>query len=334
VDSFTVATANTLTVDADGTIYELPILGVTIGQQNFSLSGDLTVTENAMCFCIGTHILAPHGEAAVENLRIGDLVVTKHDGVQSIKWIGQRSYDGRFIAGKHLMLPVCIKAGALASGIPARDLWVSPGHGIDVEGVLVPAWRLINGVSIVQPGHVSIVEYYHIELTSHNIIFAEGCAAESYHDDGQRMQFHNAASFAKLYPTAPASAGLVRTECGFVLQTIQRRLARRAGIAPQRIPTGPLRGYVDVAGPDIVAGWAQDENAPEDPVCLVIFRNGKRIKRVLANQFRADLRSAGLGSGCHAFEVKIPPGPAGYIELRRATDGWVLSRTEAAMSAG
>jgi hypothetical protein len=78
-----------------------------------------------------------------------------------------------------------------------------------------------------------------------------------------------------------------------------------------------------------VEGWAQDETAPEQPVALDIFRAGRRIARILANRYRADLRAAGLGSGCHAFRVTPPPGE-GEITVARTADGAILPRTDAA----
>jgi hypothetical protein len=93
---------------------------------------------------------------------------------------------------------------------------------------------------------------------------------------------------------------------------------------------GPLRGYVDQAGPQICSGWVQDVLAPEAPVCLDILADGRRIGRVLANLYRADLYEAGLGSGCHAFEFLVPPGVAGRIEAVRMADGALLAWSEAA----
>jgi autotransporter-associated beta strand protein len=291
------------------------------------------IETSATCFCPGTRILTDKGEVAVEQLGMGDRVVTLHGEARPIKWIGRRSYDGRFVAGKPLMLPVCIKQGAISRNLPARDLWVSPGHAICIDGALIPAWLLVNGASVTQAERVDTVSYLHVELDEHDVIFAEGCPAESFLDDGCRNQFQNAAEFRALYPDSdPGFAGscLPRIEDGFHLQAIQRRLAERAGLAIASDQRGPLRGYVDVAGPGTVAGWAQNVSRPEDPVCLDILVDGRRVVRALANRYRADLREAGLGSGQHAFEVALPPGVSGHIEIRRSSDRASLALTEAA----
>jgi len=228
-DSYTVAIAGTLSVDADGTFYNLLIAGATVGQSDFVLSSGLAITE-VTCYVAGTRILTETGEMPVEAIKIGDRLPTLHGGLRAVKWIGRRSYDGRFIARNKRALPVCIKAGALRDGVPKRDLWVSPGHAIYLDGALVHAGRLVNGVSIIQPMQVDRVDYYHIEMETHEVIFAEGCAAETFLDEHFRGLFQNAAEFGTRYPgqSAPARLCLARLDAGRGLAARRRRLAARA----------------------------------------------------------------------------------------------------------
>ncbi len=297
----------------------------------FDVSTDGTSTTiTAACFCRGTRIATPEGEVPVEDLCIGDEVLTLHAGAKQIKWIGRRSYAAPFADGDFIR-PVRIRAGALGEDIPRRTLYVSPGHAVFLGGALVQAWRLLNGASVTQAPHVELVEYYHIELDAQEVIFAEGCPVESYIGAELRGQFYNAAEFSTLYPDdVEQSPCLTLLEEGFALEAMQRQVAARAGL-PRALPHTPglLRGFVDVAGPHSVEGWAQDEGAPEAPVALDITRNGARIGRVLANRYRADLRVAGLGSGCHAFRFLLPAGE-GNITVTRITDGEILPLTEAA----
>jgi hypothetical protein len=301
------------------TYIDLPGGGeLTISSAVFAASA-ADISFAPLCFCAGTRIATSRGEIAVEALAIGDCVTTLHRGARSIKWIGRRSYDARFIAGQKLMMPVCLKPDAIAPGVPVRDLWVSPGHAIHIDGALVPAWLLVNGVSIIQAMPADRVTYLHIELDDHDIIVAEGCPTETYLDEGRRGQFQNAAEFTRLYPGAadgPQSPCLSRLESGFHLQAIQRRLAAQAGLTPPPVKHGPLRGFVDQAGPDMVSGWAQDDAQPEIPVCLDILVDGRRVQCVLANLYRDDLRQAGIGSGKHSFQYRSPPGTAGQVDVR------------------
>jgi hypothetical protein len=292
------------------------------------ITGLEAITLEVTCYASGTRIATANGETKVEALQIGDLVKTLHAGLQKVKWIGARSYAAPF-ANHEKVLPIRIKSGALDDNIPARDLYVSPGHAICIDGALIHAARLVNGVSITQATQIDSITYYHIELENHEIIFAENAPAESFMGEYFRAQFHNAASYRALYPQgqAPEHMCLPRLDTGFQLAAIQRRLGLRAGITTPPA-TGPLRGYIDQVGPKICTGWAQDSAAPETPVCLDIYAQNTRIGRVLANLYRADVRAAGFGTGHHGFEFLRPTSTTGPIEIRRSTDGASLPYAE------
>jgi len=289
---------------------------------------DRFLKELAMCFCAGTRILTPGGPALVERLQIGDLVETLHGGVQRIKWVGRRLYR----AAAPQDLPVRIFAGAIDDNVPERDLLVSADHGICIDGALIAAGRLVNNSTIARDVTVQEIGYFHIELEEHEVLVAQNCGAESYRDEGARRQvFENAASFALRYPVPlpwPPVPCLPTLDQGFVLDAIQQRLTERAGLEPLEALEGPLRGFVDEAGPERAAGWAQCEASPEVPVCLDIFVDGVRVMRALANLYRADLRDAGLGSGNHAFSVELPEPTTGVVEVRRTIDQELLPQTD------
>jgi N-acetylneuraminic acid mutarotase len=189
------------------------------------------------CYCGGTLIETAQGPQSVEALNIGDMVMTASGLARPIKWIGRRSYSGRFILGNTDVLPVCIKAGALDDNVPRRDLWISPHHAMyfkeENDGMLVEARHLVNGVSIVQAERVDQVEYFHIELDTHDAIIAEGALSETFLDDDSRGMFHNAHEYAALYPncTDPAAPYYApRCDDGYEVETVRHRIAARAGI--------------------------------------------------------------------------------------------------------
>ncbi len=329
------STTDLLTLTEGVNNYAVSLQGSYAGER-FALTSDsvggTNITVVAACFCAGTRIATPAGDVAVEALSIGDEVTTLMTGAQRIKWIGHRAYAAAF-AGGDFVRPIILRAGALDDGVPAADLRVSPGHALYVDGHLIHAWRLVNDVTITHAPAAN-VEYFHIELETQDILYANGAPAESFHGAQFRGQFQNVAAFAQLYPAhVDGPRCLPLLEQGFALRAILARLAARAGIATPAPMTGKLRGFVDIAGPQTVEGWAQDCAAMEVSVVLEILADGVLVGRVLANAYRADLRGAGIGSGCHAFRFTLPPGTQGQITVRRAADGSILERAHTAVHA-
>jgi ELWxxDGT repeat protein len=298
------------------------------------------ITELAPCYCPGTLIRTARGDKRVEKLKIGDKVITMSGAARPIKWIGRRGYSGRFIQSSKDILPVCIKAGALDDDVPKRDLWISPHHAMFLDGVLIEAKDLVNGISIVQAEHVEKVEYFHIELDTHDVIIADGALSETYLDDDNRSMFHNAQDYFALYQDVAATVRYCapRLEEGYEVEVARQRIALRAGLLRiadgERI--GTLRGYVDEASARCISGWAQTIEHPEARVCVDIYARGRLIGRTLANAYREDLEQAGLGSGCHSFAFALSSGDVfapSEIEVRRSADQALLKLSNTAKAA-
>jgi Hint domain len=138
---------------------------------------------NAKCFLKGTRILTAAGEIRVEDLAVGDLVPSLFGGVRPIQWIGRytlkRSTPSK--AWPRDSRPVRIARSALAPNVPHNDLYVSQAHGLLIEGVLISAGFLVNDATITldEAGNRDALEFFHVKLERHDVVYAEGTAAET-----------------------------------------------------------------------------------------------------------------------------------------------------------
>jgi hypothetical protein len=285
----------------------------------------------AICYLEGTHILTPKGEVTVERLKAGDTVVTRFCGLQKIRWIGRQSFRGEAIQNDWTNVPVHIRAGALGDGLPSRDLYVSPGHSMLVDGTLLLAKHLVNGVTITQGWVPEQVEYYQLDLGAHDCVLAEGTWSETYADAGTlRDEFDNVADFTARFPNerAPEEIELCapRPQKGEALAQGLLPVLARAG---KELNHGRLRGQVDkVNGGFKVEGWAQDVANPDFSVTLEVLHDGTVLGEVLACEFRPDLVKAGMGRGYSAFTfvspIRLTAEMQAGLAVRRKSDGAVL----------
>lgn len=162
-----------------------------------------------LCFLAGTLIRTVAGEVRIEDLRIGDLVETADGKAKPVKWIGYHTFRRSTHRWSRSVMPVRIARHALDEKTPHRDLYLSRGHALYIDGVLIQAADLINGTSITQavPEGVETLDYLHIAFEAHESIFAEGAAAESLLlRDGNHEIFANFAEYSRLYPDDPRPA--------------------------------------------------------------------------------------------------------------------------------
>lgn len=169
-------------------IYLLPLTPLN-PQSSYTLVGtdrEGAARKFAQIACVsftrGTHITLGSGaQVPIEDLKVGDRVLTRDDGPQAVRWIGQST-----VRAAGAFAPIVITAGTLAN---ANDLVVSPDHrlfvyqrsdelGAGQPELLVKARHLVNGETVhVQEG--GFVDYFQILFDRHHIIYAEGIAAES-----------------------------------------------------------------------------------------------------------------------------------------------------------
>jgi hypothetical protein len=142
----------------------------------------LGVTDQVVCYSKGTHLKAQSGDVKVEDLKIGDMLLTVEGQYKPVVWIGFRTIDCRQQKNKEHAYPVRVSQHAFGYNLPARDLFLSPLHSIYASGVMIPVIHLVNGTTITQDQTETLVTYYHIELPTHDAVFAEGLPAETYLD--------------------------------------------------------------------------------------------------------------------------------------------------------
>ena len=135
------------------------------------------------CFTDGTLILTPTGERPIETLQPGDLVVTRDNGLQPIRWIGRRT-----VAGRGRFAPIRITATDVRGA--KRCLLVSPQHRILIAGyqaelyfgtseALSAAKHLVRiGAAFAAP--CSEVTYVHVMFDQHEVVYSNGFPTESF----------------------------------------------------------------------------------------------------------------------------------------------------------
>lgn len=173
---------------------------VTSVQFTISSSGsfvlDSLTTNQIVCFLEGTAIATPEGACPVETLKAGDTILTAAGQETEVRWVGALPVDTR-LSLPRAVNPIRIRAGALAEGMPARDLYVSPDHALLIGGVLIDAGALVNGSTISQVARMSIdgFTYYHIDTGTHQALLAEGTPAETFVDYASRALFDGAGEY-------------------------------------------------------------------------------------------------------------------------------------------
>ncbi|HBG97476.1 MAG TPA: hypothetical protein DDY29_01680 [Rhodobacteraceae bacterium] len=154
--------------------------------------------ESPICFAAGTRIATPEGDRMVEQLRPGDRVLTSGGAVLPVLWVGGRRLSGGVLRANPKWAPIRIEPGALAPGVPARPLTVSPQHRILLTGervahrlrhraVFVPARGLLGlpGVAVLRPEDG--IAYHHLLLPRHAALRADGAPAESLLPTGRSL---------------------------------------------------------------------------------------------------------------------------------------------------
>ncbi|WCR15834.1 Hint domain-containing protein (plasmid) [Paracoccus seriniphilus] len=181
----------------------------------FTLSegpGDLEL--GVTCFTRGTLIRTQRGDVPVEALQVGDLVVTRDNGLQELRWIGSVKLGRRRLDDNPNLRPVRIKAGALGTSVPSSDLVVSPQHRVLVRSkvaqrmfgtdeVLAAAKQLLHADGIDIATDMEEVEYFHMLFDRHEVVVSNGAETESLYTGSEALKSVGKAARAEIFALFP-----------------------------------------------------------------------------------------------------------------------------------
>ena len=205
------------------------------------------------CFFKGTAIRTTEGDRKIEDLTPGDLLPTIFGGTRPIQWIGRYRHrksnpDKPWVRN---VMPIRITRSALGPNVPHADLYISEAHALLIDGVLVAAGNLVNDTTITRydARELDELEFFHIKLERHNVIYAEGAATETLLEVDE-----DAINFAE-YLRSYGPLTTEETPCAPVLRYAYRRgeikSCFRSAIAPwidRRQPVDIIRDQLDARG--------------------------------------------------------------------------------------
>ena len=184
-----------------------------IAGTTYTFTSNANVNENPVpysefaCFTAGTRIKTAKGEQCIECLRVGDRVMTRDHGLQTIRWTGQRT-----LPALDAMAPIAFDAGVL--GCTTR-LLVSPNHRVLIAGamaelvcgdteMLIAASLLVNDRNVRRVAG-GLVNYVQIMFDYHEIIWANDCPTESFYVHDQAIDALDAHQTHNIRAPLPAA---------------------------------------------------------------------------------------------------------------------------------
>ncbi|NVN44694.1 Hint domain-containing protein [Asaia siamensis] len=199
------------------------------------------------CFLAGSMIRTPTGEIAVEDLSIGDEILTLDPRTgatiaRPVTWIGGGEiHASRVLAADLSGFPIRVLKDALGDNVPHKDMLVTAEHCLYLDGAFVPVRMLVNGRSVFYDMSETRYRYYHVETAEHSVIWADGVLTESYLDTGNSLRMDRDDTVVRLPKKgitwqSHAAAPLMVDRS--VIEPLSRRIEARAaqmGVAAKTI---------------------------------------------------------------------------------------------------
>jgi hypothetical protein len=150
------------------------------------------IQAGAFGLCAGANLRTPCGSRRIENIRKGDLIVTRDNGLQPVRLVWRRTVTHAEITADPSLAPVRLKPRAVGPMMPQRDLLVGGAHR-----VLIPGWRLedvpdtmaclipardlagVNDAAYIDRS-ADEVTYFNIVFDHHQVFTANGLPVESF----------------------------------------------------------------------------------------------------------------------------------------------------------
>jgi hypothetical protein len=289
-------------VAAPGPNATLPAVSREAARARYDGWGGATLGWDGTGFAAATRLVTPDGDIAAADLRAGDAVLTAA-GPVPVAAVTRTVFAAAGLAWQPERCGIEIAAGALDGTLPRAALRVGPRQAIAVNGVAVPAERLVNGATIRRLADDDGAVWFGVALADGAALLAEGWPC----------------------PTGRAAADDDRPEPAAALARAHLRLTRLAGLRP-----GALQGHVDHADRRGLIGWACDGASPQAAVALELVIDGTVQAVLLADRPRRDLEAFAPGGRC-GFVLRLPtPLDARahhLLVLRRLADGATLPGT-------
>lgn len=173
-------------IGADGQTHSGFVRAKDVGERDFTTDPAPII----ICFGRGTQIETIDGPKAIETLKPGDLVLTYDTSISAVKWIGSSTVSAYDLATWQSLRPIRVARDAFGKGRPAKETLLSPNHRVLLHGwraellfgeaeVIVPIKALVDGKTVTLADDVAEVEYFHLLLEQHEIVFANGMLSES-----------------------------------------------------------------------------------------------------------------------------------------------------------
>ena len=175
-------------LDTGDTVTEVFTISSTAGTTTVTIT--INGADEPPCFVKGTLIETDHGPRPIEELCVGDKVLTRDNGVQRIRWIGSRAIELGMGEEMQPLQPIRLTKDCLGPGVPDRDICLSPMHRVLINDPVVQiltgeqeafcsVGHLVNGRSIIREA-VQDTCYFHILFDDHQVLRSSGCSSESF----------------------------------------------------------------------------------------------------------------------------------------------------------